>query len=101
MGSRIGSRASKTKTKFAHLVIASFLKLLTLSGLLFLSPVFASPRVKVLKLAITNPSNETREVEDVVVSVAELKRIAPDFKAGEAIVTTSDEIGRASCRERV
>jgi unsaturated chondroitin disaccharide hydrolase len=90
MGSRIGSRASKTKTKFAHLVIASFLKLLTLSGLLFLSPVFASPRVKVLKLAITNPSNETREAEDVVVSVAELKRIAPDFKAGEAIVTTSD-----------
>ncbi len=31
-----------------------------------------------------------RVAEDVVVSIAELKKIAPDFKAGDAIVTTSD-----------
>src|SRR5438552_6096995 len=50
----------------------------------------ATPRIKVLKLSITNPADEMRLHENIVVSVAELKRIAPDFKAGDAIVTTSD-----------
>ena len=50
----------------------------------------AAPRIKVLKIAVTNTSDELRPTEDIVVSVAELKRIAPDFKAGDAIVTTSD-----------
>ncbi|HJZ82885.1 MAG TPA: DUF4861 family protein, partial [Pyrinomonadaceae bacterium] len=65
-------------------------------GLTFLlSPVtagsvFAAPRIKVLKLAVTNRTNETRLAEDIVVAVADLKRIAPDFKAGDTIVTTSD-----------
>src|SRR5215510_6364129 len=58
--------------------------------LLVAAPSLAVPRVRVLKLAITNPSNQTRLAEDVIISVAELKRIAPDFKAGDAIVTTSD-----------
>jgi unsaturated chondroitin disaccharide hydrolase len=52
--------------------------------------VSAAPRIKVLKLSITNPTNELRLAEDVVVSVTELKKIAPDFKAGDAIVTASD-----------
>src|SRR5215510_9978063 len=51
---------------------------------------FASPRVKVLKLAITNPTDETRLAEDIVVAVADLKRIAADFKPADVIVTTSD-----------
>src|SRR5256884_3880792 len=67
-----------------------FSKLLILTCLLVAGPVAAAPRVKVLKLAITNPADETRLAEDIVISVAELKRIAPDFKAGDAIVTTSD-----------
>ncbi len=50
----------------------------------------AAPRIKVLKIAVTNTTDELRPAEDIVVSVAELKRIAPDFKAGDAIVTTSD-----------
>jgi hypothetical protein len=50
----------------------------------------AKPRIKVIKLSVTNPSNEPRPREDVVVSVAELKKIAPDFRAGDVIVTTSD-----------
>src|ERR1041385_5816452 len=61
-----------------------------LSCLLGLSSVSATPRIKVVKLSITNPSDQARLAEDVVVSVAELKRIAPDFKAGDAIVTTSE-----------
>ena len=51
---------------------------------------FASPRIKVLKLSVTNPTDQTRLAEDVVVRVADLKRIAPDFKPGDVIVTTSD-----------
>src|ERR1051325_1190853 len=61
-----------------------------LSCLLALGSVSATPRIKVVKLSITNPSDQARLAEDVVVSVADLKRIAPDFKAGGAIVTTSD-----------
>ncbi len=53
-------------------------------------PVWAAPRIKVLKLSITNPTDELRLHENIVLSVAELKRIAPDFKAGDAIVTTSE-----------
>jgi unsaturated chondroitin disaccharide hydrolase len=50
----------------------------------------AAPRMKVVKLSVANPSSEPRAAEDVAVSVAALKRIAPDFSAGSAIVTTSD-----------
>ena len=54
------------------------------------APVWAAPRVKVLKLSVTNPTDQARLHENVVLSVADLKRIAPDFKAGDTIVTTSD-----------
>src|SRR6185503_7203531 len=50
----------------------------------------ASPRVKVLKLAVTNPTDQLRSHENIVINIADLKRIAPDFKAGDVIVTTSD-----------
>jgi unsaturated chondroitin disaccharide hydrolase len=50
----------------------------------------AKPRIKVIKLSVTNPTDDLRLPENVVVSVNELKKIAPDFKAGDAIVTTSD-----------
>jgi len=61
-----------------------------LTYLIFAGSAIAAPRIKVLKLSVTNPTNETRAAEDIVVSVADLRRIAPDFQAGDAIVTTSD-----------
>src|ERR1043166_5239785 len=66
--------------------------LLVICTILILSAAHgsASPRVKVLKLSVTNPTDQARLAEDVVVSVAELKRIAPDFRASDVIVTTSD-----------
>lgn len=67
-----------------------FVKLLSLFCFLIAVPVCATPRVKVLKLSITNPTDQLRLHENIVLSVAELKRIAPDLKAGDAIVTTSD-----------
>src|SRR5436190_15448800 len=51
---------------------------------------WAMPRVKVLKLSVTNPTDQLRSHENIVINVADLKRLAPDFKAGDAIVTTSD-----------
>jgi len=50
----------------------------------------ASPRIKVLKLSVTNPADELRAHENIVINIADLKRIAPDFKAGDVIVTASD-----------
>jgi unsaturated chondroitin disaccharide hydrolase len=57
---------------------------------LLASLAVAAPRVKVLKVAVTNPGGEARPAQNVVLSVAELKKIAPDFAAGTVIVTTSD-----------
>lgn len=67
-----------------------FCTIIILSSLLIAGRGFAAPRVRVLKLSITNPSDEARIAEDIVISVAELRRIAPDFKPGDVIVTTSD-----------
>src|SRR5258708_33568760 len=50
----------------------------------------ATPRIKVIKLTVTNPTDELRLHENIVINIADLKRIAPDFKAGDVIVTTSD-----------
>ncbi len=49
-----------------------------------------APRMKVIKLAVSNPAATARLAENIVISVAALKQIAPDFSAGSAIVTTSD-----------
>src|SRR5215831_596316 len=64
--------------------------ILILSCLMWAGQASAKPRIKVLKLAITNPTDQTRIAEDIVVSVADLRRLAADFKPGDVIVTTSD-----------
>jgi unsaturated chondroitin disaccharide hydrolase len=53
-------------------------------------PAAAAARIKVIKLAVTNPGSTARTAENIVVAVSALKKIAPDFTAGSAIVTTSD-----------
>src|SRR5437016_2438438 len=73
-----------------YLKAAHFAGLLCLVFLTTGAFALAAPRVKVLKLSVTNPTDDARLHENIVVSVAELKKIAPDFKAGDAIVTTSD-----------
>jgi hypothetical protein len=47
-------------------------------------------RIKVLKRSVTNPTDQARPHDNIVLNVADLKRIAPDFRAGQVIVTTSD-----------
>src|SRR5574340_1174567 len=63
-----------------------FLSLLLLSAV----PASAAPRIKIIKLSVTNTTSLARPAEDVVVSVAALKRVAPDFRANPIVVTTSD-----------
>ena len=53
-------------------------------GLLSAAPI------KVLKVAVSNPSAEQRDAQNITLRVADLKHIAPDFIAGNAIVTTSN-----------
>jgi unsaturated chondroitin disaccharide hydrolase len=67
-----------------------FIRWFCLLSLLSGAPAWAAPHVKVLKLSITNPTDETRLHENIVLSVADLKRIAPDFRAGDIVVTTTD-----------
>jgi unsaturated chondroitin disaccharide hydrolase len=54
------------------------------------APLVGAPRIQVLKLAVTNPTNESRPAEDIVVAAADIRRAAPDFRSGAFIVTTSD-----------
>lgn len=73
------------KTLFSGLLLSACVLLVT-------AQAWAAPRVKVIKLAITNTTSQVRAAENIVVGVAELKRIAPDFNAGAVIVTTSDAV---------
>lgn len=50
----------------------------------------AASRIKVIKLSVTNPTTDARVAEKIIVKLADLRRIAPDFKAAAVIVTTSD-----------
>src|SRR5208282_6054406 len=50
----------------------------------------ATPHIKVIKVAVTNPSPVARPAENVVLRVSDLLKIAPDFKAGSAIVTATN-----------
>ena len=46
--------------------------------------------IRLLKLEVTNPGTTARPAANVVVPVAMLKRAAPDFAAGNVIVTATD-----------
>src|SRR5882762_1192517 len=63
-----------------------------LAGLLCMFPGLALGRrnIKSIKVAIANPSPDARPNGDVVISVAEIREIAPDFTPGSAIVTATD-----------
>jgi unsaturated chondroitin disaccharide hydrolase len=54
------------------------------------TPLFAAPHVRQVKFAVSNPSDAVREAEPIIVSVAEVKRIAPDFNPGLVVVTVTD-----------
>src|SRR5437667_1039123 len=51
---------------------------------------FSTPRIKVIKFAISNPESKQRIAEDVVVKVEDIRKIAPDFNASMIVITTSN-----------
>ncbi|HEX4749453.1 MAG TPA: DUF4861 family protein [Bryobacteraceae bacterium] len=66
--------------------------LLRLAGIFALAcmGIAAAPQVKNIKLAVKNPVAKEQTAAHVIVSVEELVRIAPDFRATPIVVTTSD-----------
>jgi unsaturated chondroitin disaccharide hydrolase len=50
----------------------------------------AAPRIKNVKVAISNPGDHPRKAADIVISIAEIRKVAPDFTPGAMIVTASD-----------
>src|SRR5215470_371917 len=49
----------------------------------------ADEPIKSIKILVTNPSDMARSASDVTVPVSELRKVAPDFKPGALVVTTS------------
>ncbi len=47
-------------------------------------------RLKCIKLVITNPTDRARPAADIVLSIPQLRKVAPDFYAGSQIVTATD-----------
>jgi len=56
----------------------------------FCAPARAQSHIKVIKIAVTNPSGLQRNAEDVVLSVPALRKITSDFAPASVIVTATD-----------
>src|ERR1700741_5042154 len=66
----------------------SALRLAGLCLLLSLSAL-AKPALLGIKVSVTNPSDQERRREQVVIPISELKKIAPNLRAGSLIVTST------------
>jgi unsaturated chondroitin disaccharide hydrolase len=49
-----------------------------------------APQIKNIKVAVSNLGDGPRKAADIVISIAQLRKIAPDFTPGAMIVTASD-----------
>ncbi len=68
----------------------AYFRLLCLLPILFASPAWGAQRIKNIKVAVSNPSSTARSAADVVIPIAGIRMVAPDFKPGAVIVTVSD-----------
>lgn len=69
---------------------AVYLRMLCLLPIFFAGPALGGQQIKNVKVAVTNPSSTPRSAADIVVPIAEIRKVAPDFKPGAVIVTASD-----------
>jgi len=53
-------------------------------------PAQAAQKIKNIKVAVSNPSDRPRNAADIVIPIAQIRTIAPDFTPGALIVTASD-----------
>ncbi len=68
----------------------SFLRMLWVLPLILVAEARAGQSIKSIKLVVSNPSGLARIAANVVVPIAEIRRVAPDFKPGAVIVTVTD-----------
>jgi unsaturated chondroitin disaccharide hydrolase len=55
------------------------------------APAFsAQQQIKQIKVAITSPGDRPRKAADIVIPIAEIRKVAPDFTPGSMIVTASN-----------
>src|SRR5262249_20763681 len=59
-------------------------------SLTFRPAVWAEPHLKSIKLSVSNPTDQDRKAENIVLSVAELRKVAPDIYIGSHIVTATN-----------
>src|SRR5258707_5324775 len=65
-------------------------------ALLWMSPALCAAsaqggrQIKNIKVAISNPGSHPRKAADIVISIAQIRKVAPDFTPGATIVTASD-----------
>jgi unsaturated chondroitin disaccharide hydrolase len=69
---------------------ASLVSLLLAAGGLVAGLAGAAPRIKVVKIGVTNPGDEVRPAENVVLRVADLRAVAPDLTPSAFIVTATE-----------
>src|SRR5260370_6580895 len=67
-----------------------YFRLLCLLPILFPGPAWGAQRIKNVKVAVSNPSPTARSAADIVIPIAGILKVAPDFKPGAVIVTVSD-----------
>ncbi|HET9400558.1 MAG TPA: DUF4861 family protein [Candidatus Acidoferrales bacterium] len=48
------------------------------------------PRIKNIKIAVENPTGESRPGSNVVLQISDIKKLAPDFTPGSEIVTATE-----------
>jgi unsaturated chondroitin disaccharide hydrolase len=65
-------------------------RMLWLLPILCAGPAWGAQQIRNIKLAVSNPSSTARNSADIVIPIVELRKVAPDFKPGAAIVTASD-----------
>jgi unsaturated chondroitin disaccharide hydrolase len=68
----------------------SCLQVLWLVPTLSVGSACGAQQIKNIKVAVTNPSSSTRSGADIVIPIAEIRKLAPDFKPGAMIVTVSN-----------
>src|ERR1700730_3553432 len=71
-------------------MLKRFLTMLWIFPAFCMTSVGAAPRIKNIKIAVSNPGNHERKATDIVVPVALIRKVAPDFTPGAMIVTASD-----------
>jgi len=63
---------------------------LCLLAILFAGPASGAQRIKNIEVAVANPSSTGRSAADIVIPIAEIRKVAPDFTPGALIVTVTD-----------